>query len=297
MRPGEFPIDDSLVRRLLAAQFPRWAKLPLKRFPSAGTVNALYRLGDDLAVRLPRIEGGAEDVDKEAHWVPRLAPLLPAAVPEILASGTPGEGYPWPWMVQRWLDGEPPCAGRLTDPLSLAADLGAFVAALRRVRLPDGPTAYRGVPLSTVDAMTRAALDELRGTIDTAAATAAWETALAAPAWTGPPMWVHSDLMPGNLLTRGGRLDAVLDFGTVGIGDPACDLIPAWNLLPAEARDTFRQAAGADDAGWARGRGWALSMALIQLPFYRVTNPVIAANAEHVIHAVLTEADTATAGS
>jgi aminoglycoside phosphotransferase (APT) family kinase protein len=110
-------------------------------------------------------------------------------------------------------------------------------------------------------------------------------------------MWVHSDLMPGNLLTRGGRLDAVLDFGTVGIGDPACDLIPAWNLLPAEARDTFRQAAGADDAGWARGRGWALSMALIQLPFYRVTNPVIAANAEHVIHAVLTEADTATAGS
>lgn len=204
MRPGEFPIDASLVRRLLAAQFPRWAELPLKRFPSAGTVNALYRLGDDLAVRLPRIEGGAEDVAKEAHWVPRLAPLLPAAVPEILATGTPGEGYPWPWMVQRWLDGEPPHAGRLTDPLPLAADLGAFVAALRRVRLPDGPTAYRGVPLSTADAMTRAALDELRGTIDTSAATAAWEAALAAPAWTGPPLWVHSDLMPGNMLTRGG---------------------------------------------------------------------------------------------
>lgn len=139
--------------------------------------------------------------------------------------------------------------------------------------------------------MTRAALDELRGTIDTSAATAAWEAALAAPAWTGPPTWAHSDLTPGNLLTRGGRLDAVLDFGTVGVGEPACDLIPAWNLLPAEARDTFRRAAGADDAAWARGRGWALSMALVQLPYYRVTNPVIAANAEHVIHAVLTEAD------
>ncbi|MFF4351028.1 aminoglycoside phosphotransferase family protein [Streptomyces sp. NPDC001530] len=289
MHAHEVRIDEALVRRLLAAQFPSWAELPLKRVESAGTVNALYRLGDDMAVRLPRIPEGAGDVEKERDWLPRLAPLLPFAVPEVLAVGVPGEGYPWSWSVLRWLDGELPVPGRLTDPGALAADLGGFVSAMRQVDLPGGPPAYRGGPLATVDDETRSAIDELHGTIDTSAATAAWEAALAAPLWTGPPVWLHSDLMPMNLLTRQGRLGAVLDFATVGIGDPACDLIAAWNLLPAEARPAFRQAAGADDAMWARGRGWVLSMALTQLPYYRTTNPVIAANAEHVIREVLDE--------
>ncbi|MFF3615527.1 aminoglycoside phosphotransferase family protein [Streptomyces sp. NPDC002580] len=289
MHADEAVIDASLVRRLLAEQFPRWAELPLERVESAGTVNALYRLGDAMAVRLPRIAGGADDVAKEHAWLPRLAPLLPCPVPEILDVGTPGAGYPWDWAVMRWLDGDLPEPDALTDADALAADLGAFVAALREIDLPDGPTAYRGVPLATVDAETRSAIDALRGTIDTRAATAAWEEALAAPPWAGPPLWVHSDLMPMNLLTRRGRLTAVLDFGTLGTGDPACDLIPAWNLLPAGARPLFRAAAGADEAGWARGRGWALSMALIQLPYYRTTNPVMAANATHVIREVLAE--------
>ena len=140
-----------------------------------------------------------------------------------------------------------------------------------------------------MDAETRSAIGQLRGTIDTRAATAVWEESLAAPSWTGPPLWLHSDLMPMNLLTRRGRLTAVLDFGTLGTGDPACDFIPAWNLLPAGARSGFREAVGADDAGWARGRGWALSMALIQLPYYRTTNPVMAGNAAHVIREVLAD--------
>jgi aminoglycoside phosphotransferase (APT) family kinase protein len=287
MHADEARIDASLVRRLLAEQFPRWAELPLKRVESAGTVNALYRLGDAMTVRLPRIAGGADDVAREHAWLPRLAPLLPCPVPEILDVGTPGAGYPWHWAVLRWLDGDLPEPDALTDAQALAADLGAFVAALREIDLPGGPTAYRGVPLATVDAETRSAIAGLRGTIDTRAATAAWEEALTAPLWTGPPRWLHSDLMPMNLLTRRGRLAAVLDFGTLGTGDPACDLIPAWNLLPADARPVFREAAGADEAGWARGRGWALSMALIQLPYYRTTNPVMAANATHVIREVL----------
>lgn len=289
MHSDEVHLDASLVRRLLATQFPQWSHLPLKRFASTGTVNALFRLGDDMAVRLPRVPAGAGDVHKEHHWLPRLAPLLPHPVPEMLARGAPGEGYPWSWSVQRWLEGEPPAAGRLADPHALAADLGEFVAALRRVELPGGPPAYRGGPLSTVDAATRTAIGELRGTIDTAAATEAWERALHAPAWSGAPVWLHSDLMPGNLLTRQGRLTAVLDFGTLGIGDPACDLIAAWYLLPAEARDTFRHATGADDATWLRGRGWALSMGLLQLPYYRTSNPAFAADAEHVIREVLAE--------
>ncbi|WP_369255031.1 aminoglycoside phosphotransferase family protein [Streptomyces sp. R35] len=292
MHADEARIDDSLVRRLLAAQFPVWADLPLKRVESSGTVNAVYRLGDDLAVRLPRIPAGAGDVEKEGEWLPRLAPLLPFAVPEILAIGAPGEGYPWSWGVLRWLDGELPVPGRLADAQALAVDLGRFVAALRQVDMPGGPPAYRGGPLTAVDAETRSAIAELHGVIDTSAATAAWEAALAAPRWTGPPVWVHSDLMPMNLLTHQGRLGAVLDFATLGTGDPAGDLIPAWNLLPAEARPAFRNAVGAndtDDAMWARGRGWALSMALTQLPYYRTTNPVIAANAEHVIGEVLAD--------
>ncbi|WP_079087098.1 aminoglycoside phosphotransferase family protein [Streptomyces silvensis] len=292
LHADEPDVDTPLVRRLIAAQFPRWAGLPVERFPSSGTVNAVFRLGDTMAVRLPRTPGGADDVAMESRWLPWLAPQLPVAVPAVLGRGEPGEGYPWAWSVHRWLDGANPVAGELTAPGPLAADLAAFVAALRRADPSDGPPAYRGGPLAAVDTETRNALTELRELavdLDLAAATAAWDSALRAPAWEGPPVWVHSDLMPGNLLIRAGRLDAVIDFGTAGVGDPACDLIAAWNLLPAGVRAEFRAGTGADDATWERGRGWALSMALIQLPYYAVTNPVIAANARHVIREVLAD--------
>ncbi|MFT9477856.1 aminoglycoside phosphotransferase family protein [Streptomyces sp. Mo3] len=233
MHADERPIDVALVRRLLAAQFPRWAELPIERFASSGTVNALFRLGGDLAVRLPRIAGGAGDVEREHHWLPRLAPALPVPIPAVLGKGVAGDGFPWPWTVHRWLDGENPQEGRVARPGRLAADLAEFIVALRRIEPADGPPAYRGGPLREVDEETRTAIGLLHGTIDTGAATAAWEEALAAPGWDGPPVWVHSDLMPGNLLVADGRLSAVIDFGTAGVGDPACDLIPVWNLLPA----------------------------------------------------------------
>jgi aminoglycoside phosphotransferase (APT) family kinase protein len=289
--PGEveLDIDTGLVRRLLAAQFPRWAELAVQPVTSAGTVNALYRLGDDMAVRLPRVEWAVMDVDRERHWLPRLAPLLPVAIPVVLGKGVPAEGYPWPWSVYRWLDGENPTIERVADPALLAADLAAFVVALHRIRPADGPPAYRGVPLATQDGATRAAIGQLQGVIDTGAASVAWDAALRAPEWPGPPVWVHADLMPGNLLVRGGRLSAVIDFGTVGVGDPACDLVVAWYLLPAGAREVFRAIVGVDEATWARGRGWALSMALVQLPYYQDTNPLIAADARRAIGAVLSE--------
>jgi aminoglycoside phosphotransferase (APT) family kinase protein len=289
MHADELDLDLALVRRLVAARFPRWAGLPLEPVPSSGTVNALYRLGEEMVVRLPRTTWAAEGLDKELEWLPRLGPLLPVAVPVVLGVGAPAEGYPLPWAVYRWLDGENPTVDRLADPGSLAQDLAAFVTALRRIEPAGGPPAHRGGPLAVQDAETRAALRDLEGMIDTAAATAAWAAALEAPRWPGPPVWVHGDLMPGNLLVRDGRLGAVLDFSTVGVGDPACDLIVAWYLLPARARDVYRAALGVDDATWARGRGWALSMALIQLPYYQHTNPVIAASARHVIHEVLRE--------
>jgi aminoglycoside phosphotransferase (APT) family kinase protein len=294
MHAGEVDTDASLVKRLLAAQFPRWADLPVHRVASTGTVNAMYRLGDDMVVRLPRLGRYAGDVDREHRWLPRLAPHLPVAIPVPLARGAPGEGYPFPWSVYRWLAGENPTAGRLADPSSLAGDLAEFVIAMRRIGRADAPPAsFRG-PLAAHDAGVRAAIRESCGLLDAAAVTAAWEAALRVPEWSGPPVWVHADLMPGNLLVAAGRLVAVIDFSAAGVGDPACDLMVAWNLLPAGARDDFRAAVRVDEATWARGRGLALLKALQALPYYRHTNPAFADNAYYVIRAVLADRERGT---
>jgi aminoglycoside phosphotransferase (APT) family kinase protein len=281
--------DIGLVRRLLAAQFPQRAAQPIERVPSTGTDHALYRLGDDQVARLPLAGRSAKGLDRELMWLPRLAPLLPVAIPVVLGTGLPAEGYPLPWAVYRWLEGENPRIGHIADPDGLATDLAAFIAALQRVDLADGPAAYRGGPLATQDAGTRAALADLGGSVDTGAATAAWDAALRVPEWSDPPVWVHADLMPGNVLVRQGRLTAVLDFSCVGVGDPACDLIVGWFLLPAPAREAFRAAVRVDDATWARGRGWALSLALGQVAYFQDTHPVMAADARRVIRAVLSD--------
>ena len=289
MHVDEVDTDASLVRRLLAAQFQQWAHLPIRSVPSAGTDNALFRLGDDMVVRLPRIHWAVGSLDKEHHWLPRLAPLLPVAIPTPLGKGEPAEGYPWQWSVYRWLDGENPTVDDIADPGLLAADLAEFIAALQRIDPTGAPAASRGVPLAMRDAPTRTAIEALHGLVDTDAVTAAWDAALRTPEWPGGPVWLHSDLAPGNVLVVDGRLDAVIDFGGLGVGDPAADLAVAWNLLPAAVRNDFRRAVQVDDATWERGRGWALSIALIQLPYYQTTNPVLAAGARHTIAQVLAD--------
>ncbi|MBB1247065.1 aminoglycoside phosphotransferase family protein [Streptomyces durbertensis] len=290
MHADEVATDVELVRRLLGAQFPRWAELPITRLTSGGTANALYRLGDELTVRLPLRPDGADTAVREARLLPRLAPLLPLPVPEVVAVGAPTEEYPMNWAVHRWIEGRNPVEGELAEPASVARSLAAFAVSMRRIDLPGGPPAHRGARLSSEDRETRAAIEALRRTdepFDADAITEAWEEALAAPPWTGPPCWTHADLMPSNVLLAEHRVSAIIDFGTVGMGEPATDLIPAWNLLPASVLPEYREAVGVDDATWARGRGWALSMAVIQLPYYRSTNPVISANARHVIRQVL----------
>jgi aminoglycoside phosphotransferase (APT) family kinase protein len=289
MHADEVDIDADVVRRLLAEQFPRWVGLPLERLDSSGTVNALYRLGDDMVIRLPRrVEWGFESVDRD--WLTRLASALPVEVPEPLAEGEPAEDYPCAWGVYRWLEGDHPTAGVSSDPL--ARDLACLVAAVHAIEVSGDPPPGRGATtLLQWDTGTRSALGELEGVIDTRAAAAAWDEALQAAPWAHAARWTHGDLMPANLLVREGRLTGVIDWEGMGLGDPACDLAVAWNTLSATGRATLRDQIAMDDASWARGRGWALCTGLVALPYYVETNPELAANARYRITEVLADPD------
>ena len=285
----EIVVPPELVRALLREQFPHWAGLPLARVPSYGTDNVLFRLGDELYVRLPRLRASTapkwatDQIEKERAWLPRLAPHLPVEVPTVLAVGEPGAAYPHRWAIYRWLDGAPPEVG---TP-ELARDVAAFLAALQRIDTTGAPPGgHRGGRLEVRDADTREALAQLGDDVDVPAATAAWEAALTVQPWPREPVWLHGDLLEGNLLVRDGRLTAIIDWGAACAGDPAFDYSLAWSLL-APVRAEFRAACGVDDETWARARGLALSQAVIALPYYRDTNPPIVARSRLVIREVL----------
>jgi aminoglycoside phosphotransferase (APT) family kinase protein len=295
MHADEIDIDTDLVRRLLRTQLPHWADRAIEPVQPWGTDNALFRLGEDMVARLPRHAPSVGALEKECRWLPTLAPLLPVPVPVPLAEGVPGEGYPFPWAVYPWFPGENAAPDRIADPRQFAVDLAQFIAALQGMDSTGGPlpgqhNAYRGVPLEQRDAETREAIEALSNQIDSDRVTAIWEEALRAPDWQGPPVWIHGDLDARNLLVRNGRLSAVIDFGCLGIGDPACDVMVAWKLFPADARAVFREILSVDDATWARARGWVLSQALIALPYYTMeTNPTLVLEARRWLAEVLTE--------
>ena len=296
MHKDEIETNQDQVRRLLAAQFPQWAGLPVEPVPSSGTDNAIYRLGQELAVRLPRIHWATGQIEKEFHWLPRLAPHLPYKLPTQLAQGQPAEGYPYTWAIYRWLDGESARLEALANPRQAARDLAGFLAALRQVNTSGGPlvapgSSMRGGALRMRDAETRAAIYAMRGMLDTQAALAVWEAALAAPAWAQAPVWFHGDLLPGNLLVKDGHICAVIDFSCLGVGDPAIDLLPAWSLFEGESRAAFRAALAVDDATWLRGKGLALSIAVIYIPYYLESNPAGVAMARRMLDAVLSSGD------
>lgn len=293
MHADELDIDAALVRGLLENQFPQWAGLPLERVRPSGTDNAIFRLGDELVLRLPRRDKDAVRLEKERDWLPVLAPLLPLAVPVPVAVGRPAEAYPLTWSIYGWVPGRPITEEPLADQGHAAHDLAAFIAALQRVDPAGGPppgehNAFRGEPLAARDTATRAAIAALREDIDARAATDVWQEALGARVWTEPPVWIHGDLDARNLLVERGRLSAVIDFGCLGTGDPACDVMVAWKLFSGEARRVFRTALGVDGATWSRGRGWALSQAVGALAYYTTeTNPVLVREARRWLAAVL----------
>ncbi len=286
---GEICTEVAQVRRLVARQFPDWAARPITALPSTGTDHALYRIGTDLLARLPRIDWAVGQVDTDRRWLPLLAPHLPLPVPVPVAVGCPGEGFPWPWTVVPWLAGDTPTPANL-DLVEAAAELAGFVRALHAVDPVGGDVktgTARGTPIAARDEITRAAIAELGDRVDGVRVTVAWEQARTAPPWTGAPVWVHGDLQAGNLLATRRRLSAVIDFGGLGLGDPAVDLLPAWNLFDERSRRRYRSALGYDRDTWQRGRGWALSTALIALPYYWDRNPAFAAQSRRTISTVL----------
>jgi len=289
MHANEAYIDNALVKRLLEFQFPQWANLAIEQVKSAGTDNVIYRLGKDMAVRLPRIEEAALHIDKEYQWLPQLAPHLPLAIPVPLVKGEPAEGYPWQWSIYQWLDGDTAVIEQITDLSQTAIDLGEFIIALRSLEAVDGPTSSRGLPLICRDEETRVAITCLQSNYDKKLITEIWNGALAETSWQGSPVWIHGDLHESNLLVQEGKLTAVIDFGIAGVGDPACDVMAAWTLFSEKTRHLFRHTVQVDDATWKRGRGWALSFGVVALPYYEKTNPILAKSARRTIDEVIAD--------
>jgi aminoglycoside phosphotransferase (APT) family kinase protein len=285
MHDDELDLDEALVRRLLAEQFPELARLRLRRIEPSGTVNAIFRLGDELSVRLPRREGPTEPGSVELEWLPRLAPVLPVEVPVPVAQGRPSTEYPWFWEIHSWVDGAILPVEEI-DAVQAAHDLAALVEALQRIDPADAPPG-RGIPLAVRDEQMGYWWARFDG--DPRAAEA-WQRAIAAPAWDGPPVWHHGDLDCRNWLVRNGRIGGVIDWGAMGVGDPACDVMVAWKLHSAAARDAFREALPTDDATWERARGWAVSQAVAALSYYTPeNNPSLYREAEAWLALALSE--------
>ncbi len=291
MRKAE--ITGGLVSRLVGTQFPQWAGLPVRPVDVGGWDNVTFRLGQEMSVRLPSAAQYVPGVHKEQRWLPVLAGELPLPIPELAAVGEPGCGFPWPWSVYRWIDGAPVAEQTVCDLPQLAADLAAFLAALYRIDPAGGPSPgphnfFRGGPLAVYDGETQAALVALKGHIDTRLAAEVWQAAMDAP-WPGRPVWFHGDAQPGNLLAKDGRLCAVIDFGTCGVGDPACDTTIAWTFLSGQSSRLFAERLPVDRATWTRGRGWAIWKAMNVLISALENDPEDAAFTGRVIDKILAD--------
>jgi aminoglycoside phosphotransferase (APT) family kinase protein len=291
MPAAEVDIDEGLVRALLEEQHPDLAGLALRPLAN-GWDNVLLRLGDDLVVRLPRRELAVPLVEHEQRWLPELAPRLPLPIPAPVRVGRPSTRFPWPWSVVPWMPGRSALEAPIDDLAAAAEELGGFLRALHRPAPADAPpNPVRGIPLAERDDRTLASIDALAGEIDAAAIHRLWARLRDAPAWDGRPVWVHGDLHPGNLVVDGGELVAVVDFGDLTAGDPACDLAVAWMLLPHEHRAAFRASAGAEDERlWTRARGWALALGLVTIAS-SADNPAYAAHGRRTLAAVLSDPD------
>jgi aminoglycoside phosphotransferase (APT) family kinase protein len=288
-------IDSYLVHRLIKAQFPQWAALPIRPVELSGWDNRTFHLGDSMTIRLPSQAHYAAQVEKEQFWLPKLAPFLPLPIPKPLAMGKPQAEYPWPWSVYQWIEGDTACIDKISNLSDFALKLAEFLKAIQTIDASEGPEAgpqnfYRGGSLKIYDAETRQAIQNLNHKTEVNRLTELWEKALSSE-WEFPPVWIHGDIALGNLLVKNGELSAVIDFGQLGIGDPACDLVIAWTLFHGESRDIFRRALSLDEKPWERAMGWALWKALIIYTALPGTNhsPIEIEKSRRVIDEILND--------
>ena len=267
MNAQKININTALVQRLIKSQFPAWSDFPIKPVEFSGWDNRTFHLGDCMTVRVPSAESYASQVEKEQCWLPKLAPHLPLPIPQPLAMGKPSGDYPWPWSVYQWLDGKTASLDAISDLSQFALKLAEFLKALQKIDSTGGPVAgpqnfYRGGSLKIYEQETREAIKKLDPTLDSKRITEIWNRALDSE-WNQPPVWMHGDIAVGNLLVNNGELSAVIDFGQLGVGDPACDLVISWTLFKDQSREVFKKAISLDEQTWERAMGWALWKALI----------------------------------
>lgn len=290
LHANQVHVDERLVRRLVDSQFPAGRGLPLRRFPSSGTVNAIYRLGD-YSIRLPLLADFTQPLLKEIQWLPVLAPQLPLAAPEVVAVGEPVDEYPLPWAIYRWIDGTPWSTDAVDDEVAAAEALADYITALQRIDTVGAPTARSGAQGAAVrgrDRGVRRAIEAAVDLLDTAAVARVWDEVLDAPDWDRAAVWVHGDLLAPNVLLAGGSLHAVIDYGNACAGDPAVDLAAAWSLFGHTGRRHLRSALDADEATWVRARGWALS-AVVGVTYYASSNPAFADDCRRRVEEALTD--------
>lgn len=287
MHEDEVLIDDATVRRLLTSQFPQWSSRPLERVPDSGTDSAIYRLGKDLGIRMPRIHWAVQQIDKEFKWLGRLARDLPTALPVPIAKGEPGSDYPYPWLIYPWIQGMSLDHAEVRDWRLLVSQIADFILELERIPPEGGPKPrMRGGSLAKCDESARLGIRYAERMIDMAQALRVWQTAVEAPAWNHDPVWIHGDLLPGNILVRDEQLAGVIDWSGASVGDPACDAMLAW-ALPQAVRKQFRDALGFDDATWARARGWVVQQTAMYIPYYGASLPGAVAQAKVRLDAAL----------
>ncbi len=287
MHKNELIIEPSMVRELLLTQCPQWADLSLDRIRSSGTDNALFHLGDEFVVRMPRIDWASQSINKEYEWLPQLAPLLTLPISAPIFKGTPTADYPWSWLVSPWHDGANPAFEQSNEYADLAIDLAHFLNEFHALPVTNAPASRRGIPLNNMDEAVMECMQQLQGDVDTDKLIALWKQLITVPEWEHNSVWLHGDMLPGNILVTDKRLSAVIDFSDVGIGDPAVDCVIAWALLNGPSRQIFKNHIKLDENTWLRGQGWALSIAVIMLPYYKESNPVLAALARRMIGQLL----------
>lgn len=290
MHNDEISINLEIVQRLLNEQFPHLADRPINQVQPTGTVNAIFRLGDDLCVRLPRRAGWADNIDREWTFLKNFMYQFSLTIPKPFARGKPMNTYPFPWAIYQWIEGMAYHNDLILDKRQAARDLAGFILELRNIGAHEGPHGGRA-PLSDLDSQTRTAIASLGSFVNAGALLDLWEISLNALPWNREPARIHGDLIKPNLLVNGGRITAVIDFGGVGVGDPASDIVPAWSVFSKKARKVFREILSVDDDTWHRARGYALHQAVMIIPYYSKTNPDFTAMAKDTLIELLSEID------